>query len=111
MRGTSWLSPKKKRTGWQRNVKTITNLKRKDMEREELLIKKYAQEHRCDIIKRCTERNGFIYYVLDFSSRPRYTGHPHVVKISHKGMVIRVFDVEEIYWAYKHRAKEPEQFS
>ena len=27
MRGTSWLSPKKKRTGWQRNVRTITNLK------------------------------------------------------------------------------------
>ena len=31
MRGTSWLSPKKKRTGWQRNVRTITNLKCKDM--------------------------------------------------------------------------------
>lgn len=79
--------------------------------KEELAIKKYAQEHGCDIIKRCIKNKGYTYYFLDFSNRPHYTGHPHIVKISPKGVINRIFNVEEIYWAYKHRPKATEQFS
>ena len=51
MHGTSWLSPKKKRTGWQRNVRTITNLKRKDME------KKYENLRQKTVFDFCDDAN------------------------------------------------------
>lgn len=68
------------------------------------IAKQYAAKHGCDIVQPTTaERNGYRYFHLDFTGRPRYTGHPHIIKISPAGKVQRVLNVDEIYWAYNHR--------
>lgn len=75
------------------------------------IAKKYAEEHGCNILQPAAERNGYRYFHLDYTGRPRYTGHPHIIKISPAGKVQRVLDVDEIYWAYKRRVKNAEQSS
>ena len=61
----------------------------------------YADEHGCDIVQPTSaERNGYMYFYLNRTIRPRYMGHPHIIKISLSGKVQRVFDVDEIYWAF-----------
>lgn len=67
------------------------------------IAKKYASEHKCDIVQPSAERNGYRYFLLDYTGRARYTGHPHIIKISPAGKVQRVLNVEEIYWAYNRR--------
>lgn len=68
------------------------------------IAKQYAQQHGCDIVQPTTAvRNGYRYFRLDFTGRPRYTGHPHIIKISPSGKVQRVLNVDEIYWAYSKR--------
>lgn len=68
------------------------------------IAKQYAKQHNCDIVQPSAERNGYRYFHLDYTGRPRYTGHPHIIKISLEGKVQRVLDFEEIYWAYNHRS-------
>lgn len=72
------------------------------------IAKRFADKHGFDIVKTCAERNGFSYFHLDFSGRTRYTGHPHIIKISTTGKVLVVADINEIYWAVK-KATTPEQ--
>lgn len=68
------------------------------------IAKKYAAQHGCNIVQpSAAERNGYKYFHLDYTGRPRYTGHPHIIKISPAGKVQRVLDVDEIYWAYNLR--------
>lgn len=65
---------------------------------------KYAGKHGCNIVQpSAIERNGYRYYHIDYTGRQRYTGHPHIIKISPAGKVQRVLNVDEIYWAYNHR--------
>lgn len=66
------------------------------------IAKKYATEHNCDIVEPCTERNGYAYFHLDMSVRPRYLGLPVIIKISPAGEVKLVLDFDEIFWAYKY---------
>lgn len=73
------------------------------------IAKEYAAEHKCDIVQPSVERNGYKYFHLDFTGRPRYTGLPYIIKISPLGKVQRVLNVDEIYWAYKHRTISGEQ--
>ena len=70
------------------------------------IAKKYAAEHNCDIVEPCTERNGYMYFHLDYTGRARYTGHPHIIKISPTGKVHRVLDFDEIYWAFKYALQQ-----
>ena len=63
------------------------------------MAKQFADEHGFDIVRPCTEHSGYSYFQLDFSNRPRYTGHPHIIKISSTGKILVVADVDEIYWA------------
>ena len=73
------------------------------------IAKRYATEHKCDIVQPTTaERDGYHYFFLNHTIRPRYMGHPHIIKISPDGEVQRVYDVDEIYWAVK-RIIEPGQ--
>lgn len=67
------------------------------------IAKQYAERHGCDIVQPSAERGGYRYFHLDFTGRPRYTGHPHIIKISPAGKVQRVLNFDEIYWAYNHR--------
>lgn len=73
MRGTSWLSPKKKRTGWQRNVRTITNLKRKDMEKRYENLRQKTVFDFCDDPKILAEvfsgndDDGHVDYIMEYS--------------------------------------------
>lgn len=67
------------------------------------IAKQYADKHGCNIVQPSAERNGFSYFNIDYTGRPRYTGHPHIIKISPTGKVQRVLDFDEIYWAYNHR--------
>ena len=101
MRGTSWLSPKKKRIGWQRNVRTITNLKRKDMEREELAMK-IAIRHGFDSVRKAGIRNGYEYFhIFSSMSVGQKTGMPQYVKISKQGTYAIVDNFSEKMWALK----------
>lgn len=76
--------------------------------REETIrqAKEYAKANKFDIIRPAIEENGATYFMLDYTGRPRYTGHPHIIKISPTGKVKRVLDVETIYRIY-NQAKEP----
>lgn len=70
------------------------------------IAKQFAEKHGFDIVRHCAERNGYSYFQLDFSKKPRYTGHPHVVKISSTGEILVIADVNEIYWAVKQITKD-----
>lgn len=65
------------------------------------IVQETAAKHGFDIVRPCAERKGFRYFLLDFSNKPRYTGHPHVVQISSTGKILVVADLKEIYWAVK----------
>lgn len=68
------------------------------------IAKQYAAQHGFDIVQpSAAERNGYKYFHLDFTGRPRYTGHPHIIKINPSGKVQQVLNVDEIYWAYNQR--------
>ncbi len=62
-------------------------------------VKRYATHHEYDIISEPLEINGGVYYHLNKSIRPRYLGHPCVVKINKSGRVVRVRNTNEIYRA------------
>ena len=66
------------------------------------IAKRYAGKHGCNILQASAERNGYRYFHLDYTGRPRYTGHPHIIKISPAGKVQRVLNFDEIYWAYNN---------
>ncbi len=70
------------------------------------IAKQYSEKHGYDVIRPSAERNRYRYFHVDYSVRPRYLGHPHIIKISSTGKIKRVFNVDEIYWAVK-QAKEP----
>lgn len=74
-----------------------------DMIDFENIAKKYAEEHKCNIVQPSIKRNGYMYFHIDYTGRARYTGHPHIIKISSTGKVQRVLNVHEIYWAYNLR--------
>ena len=67
------------------------------------IAKKYAKEHQCDILHQSAERNGDRYFYLNHKVRPRYMGHPHIIKVGPTGEVQQVLDVDEVYWAYENR--------
>lgn len=69
------------------------------------IAKQYAVKHNCDILQPSAERNGYRYFHLDYTGRPRYTGHPYIIKISPAGKVQQVLVFDEIYWAYNNRLK------
>lgn len=73
------------------------------------IAKEYAVEHKWDIVQPSAERNGYKYFHLDFTGRPRYTGLPYIIKISPSGKVKRVVDFDEIFWAYDRRTITGEQ--
>ena len=52
------------------------------------IAKQFADKHGFDIVRPCAEHNGYSYFHLDFSKRPRYTGHPHVVKSAPQGKLL-----------------------
>ena len=70
------------------------------------IAKQYAERNGYSIVR--PERNGYRYFHVDYTERPRYLGHPHIIKISPAGKVLRVLNVDEIYWSVK-QAKEPLQ--
>jgi len=70
------------------------------------IAKQFATKHGFDIVHYCSEVNGYSYFLLDFSDKPHYTGHPHVVKISTTGKISVVADLDEIYWAANQITKD-----
>ena len=75
------------------------------MGRYQDIVKRFAEKHGFDIVRFCIECVGLRYFHLDFSTRPRYTGHPHIVKVDDAGELIVVTDVNEIYWVMKNQTK------
>ena len=60
---------------------------------------RYAKSNKFDTAELVAVKDRMAYYRLDWESRPRYTGHPCVIKISPSGKVQPVTDRDEIYWA------------
>lgn len=58
-----------------------------------------ARNNGFDKVTFCTESNGYKYYRFNSSNRPRYTGHPIVIKLKLNGTIEQVLDIDEIYWA------------
>ena len=76
------------------------------------IAKEYADKQGCDIVQPTSaERNGYRYFYLDRSVRPRYTGNPYIIKISPSGKVQQVLNLDDIYWAYNRRITIGEQSS
>ena len=73
------------------------------------IAKQFADKEGLDVVQYCTERNGYHYFYLNYTVRPRYMGHPHIIKISPIGKIQWVRDFHERYWAYNLRVKEPGQ--
>ena len=49
--------------------------------------KNYAKANNCDIIRPAIEQGGYSYFCIDFTGRPKYTGHPIVIKVNQFGKV------------------------
>lgn len=60
-----------------------------------------AKELGYDIVYPAGERDGYHYYRFDYANRPKYLGHPYVIRISSLGDIERVLDLDERYWAIK----------
>lgn len=73
------------------------------------IAREFAAKQRCDIIQPSAECNGYKYFRLDFTGRPRYTGLPYIIKISPSGKVQQVVDFDEIFWANDRRTITGEQ--
>ncbi|MBR6551114.1 MAG: hypothetical protein IKT71_07945 [Paludibacteraceae bacterium] len=65
------------------------------------IAKKHAAKTGMDVVRPCVKVRGWSYYHLNYSVRPRYLGLPIIIKISKKGKIVRVLDMEERFWAYK----------
>jgi hypothetical protein len=63
------------------------------------IIKKYARENNFDVIYPSIQLDGYAYFRLDYQHKPRYTGHPIIVKVNNSRNVVRVRDLEEAYMA------------
>lgn len=61
--------------------------------------KRYAKTNKCDIIRPTGEQDGFSYFRIDFTGRPKYAGLPVIIKINQFGKVFRVSSFNEIFWA------------
>lgn len=70
------------------------------------IIKKYARENKFDVIYPSMELNGYAYFRLDYQHKPKYTGHPIIVKINNSRNVVGVRDLEEAYIA-ANKVKAP----
>ena len=60
---------------------------------------RYARCNGFDTAEYVAVKNGFAYFLLKWNPRPKYTGHPNVIKISQTGAIHVLTDREEIYWA------------
>lgn len=60
---------------------------------------KYAKRNGFDTAELVAVKDKAAYYLLEWNDRPRYTGHPNVIKISHTGKILVVTDRAERYWA------------
>lgn len=70
--------------------------------KQEIAIE-FAGENHFDSVELVATKGDTEYYRLDFKNRPRYTGHPDIIKISESGKVSVVYDVQEIYWSIRQR--------
>ena len=49
------------------------------MKTQELAVQ-YTKQNGCDIVTPVVTKNGCVYYRVDWKDKPRYTGHPHIIK-------------------------------
>ena len=60
---------------------------------------RYARRNGFDKAELCAVRDGVAYFHLMWEPRPKYSGHPNVIRISPTGKILVVTDMEEKYWA------------
>ena len=63
------------------------------------LADRYAKDNGFDQAELVAVKDDMAYFHLMWVPRPKYTGHPNVIKISQTGEIIVVKDREEKYWA------------
>ena len=76
---------------------------------KDAIARQYAATIGKQIAEFCVTKGEYSYYRIDYAVRPRYLGHPHIIKIDNNGEVIRVYDLEEIYWALHNRTTTEKQ--
>lgn len=67
------------------------------------IIKKIAEEYANkgghDIVTHCASKNGYEYFRLNYSERPKYLGLPLVIKIDLNGKIQIVTELSMIFWS------------
>lgn len=71
---------------------------------KDAIARQYAATIGKQIVEFCVTKGKDGYFCIDYAVRPRYLGHPHVIKISDNGDITRICDLDEIYWALSNRA-------
>ncbi|MBQ6307240.1 MAG: hypothetical protein IJK78_11800 [Bacteroidales bacterium] len=59
----------------------------------------FAKKNGFNVIERVAEKDGWVYFHLNWKPRPKYTGNPNVIKISRSGRLIYINNLKEIFWA------------
>ena len=78
---------------------------------KDAIARQYAITKGKEIVELCVIKGEYSYYRIDYAIRPRYLGHPHIIKIDNNGEVIRVLDLEEIYLVLHNRTTSEKQFT
>lgn len=71
---------------------------------KDAIARQYAATIGKQIAEFCVTKGEDSYFRIDYAVRPRYLGHPHVIKISDNGDITQIRELDEIYWALTNRA-------
>lgn len=63
-----------------------------------------------DIVRYADMRDGYYYFNIDFTGCPRYTGHPHAVRIDKDGHAFEVTRLKDKWWAYRRAIEREKSF-
>ena len=63
------------------------------------IAEEYANKGGHDIVTHCASKNGYEYFRLNYSERPKYLGLPLVIKIDLNGKIQIVTERNIIFWA------------
>lgn len=69
------------------------------------IAEEYARKHGKDTVRQAGYRNGYKYFhVFSNETKGHKLGPYQYIKISHNGIVTKIYDLHEIMWAGKQES-------